>query len=61
MDKQVNESEPQQRPEKLDKMVAPEDITYSQHDEKKEATRKNSQDADGHINTEDEINQGKKE
>lgn len=42
MDKQIDESNPQEPSQKPEKMIAPEDVTYSQHDEKQKAKRKNS-------------------
>lgn len=54
MDKQIDESTPQESSEKPDKMVAPEDVTYSRHDEKKEAIRKRGDSDSADVNDEDE-------
>ncbi len=61
MDKQVDESSPQESSEKPDKMIAPEDVTYSRHDEKQQPKRKSHPEDEGHVNTEDETYLDKKE
>lgn len=60
MDKQVDESKTQESSKKSHKMVMPEETTYSQHDEKQQATHKSKPDDKGHVNTEDETYLDKK-